>query len=119
MARPCSCDRPDCGLCAYYRDSPRHRAAWDAGGDSALAHSGPERSNVGPEAFPAGPPAATQRGWCAMIGPRVEFRAGCGGWSCKHGCASDDPAVLVHLGGVPLAVPSDDCQDCIGWQARG
>lgn len=30
MPRPCHCGRPDCGLCTLHRDSPRHRAAWDA-----------------------------------------------------------------------------------------
>lgn len=48
------------------------------------------------------------RGRCLHIGPRVEFREGCGGWSCAHRCEA----------GEPVAVPGGVCQGCPRWEAE-
>lgn len=63
--------------------------------------------------------AATRSLPCVSLGERVEFRAGCSsGFMCQHACTSSRPDVVTHLGGVPLAVPGDDCQTCPGYFAK-
>ena len=53
MSRPCECDRGACGLCRLYRESPRHRAAWDA---------------PPPPAAPPEPPPPAARPRCGHLG---------------------------------------------------
>lgn len=47
---------------------------------------------------------------------RVEERAGCGGFNCRHNCTSADPAVASYLGELRTVIPADECQDCPGFR---
>ena len=53
-------------------------------------------------------PPKPARGRCLHVGPRVEFRPGCGGRMCIHKC----------LAGEPEAVPGGVCQTCTKWEAE-
>lgn len=56
--------------------------------------------------WPTGATVAA-RGDCQHLGPRTEFREGCGGRMCHHTC----------LAGEPVAVPGGICQSCAKWEA--
>lgn len=45
---------------------------------------------------------------CLHLGPRVEFRPGCTGWTCRHDCARGFPAV-----------PGESCQACPDFEDDG
>ncbi len=47
-----------------------------------------------------------RRAKCIHLGKRSEFRAGCGGWMCKHECDLGEPAV-----------PGGYCQTCPKYEA--
>ena len=47
---------------------------------------------------------------------RVEERAGCGGFNCRHECRSSDPAVASYLGELRTVIPADECQECPGFR---
>jgi hypothetical protein len=58
-----------------------------------------------------GLPVATgvaNRGPCRHLGKRIEYRAGCGGWRCRHECEA----------GEPQAVPGGVCQSCPKWEGE-
>mgnify|MGYP006921322461 CR=1 FL=1 len=62
---------------------------------------------------------------CLHLAERVEHRAGCGGFSCMHKCglATSRDDVALHLGGLDAngeytTRPSEDCQDCPGYQNK-
>ncbi len=62
----------------------------------------PTLSDAGDEPGPAG-----RKPLCLHVGPRTEFRPGCGGWNCEHAC----------LAGHPVAVPGGVCQTCVDHAA--
>lgn len=67
---------------------------WPAGGWSPYCPPGCGRAKV------------TARGPCLHLGPRTEFRPGCGGRMCLHTCEA----------GEPVAVPGGVCLSCHKWE---
>lgn len=57
---------------------------------------------------------AIKRGrFCAHLGDRKEFRAGCAtGRGCRHEC------LLEEVTGMPEVIPNDDCEECDHYVAR-
>lgn len=56
---------------------------------------------------------------CLDLGPRVEFRPGCGGWKCRHRCDSHRPDAAAHLGGTGETVPARQCKTCPAFADDG
>lgn len=53
-----------------------------------------------------------------LYAERVEHRAGCSGFRCRHRCTSPDPGVRAALGESDIVLPADECQTCPGFTPR-
>jgi hypothetical protein len=70
---------------------------------------------VAPDRLTAPPQARPER--CLHLGPRTEFKTGCGGFNCFHACElghTEDP-----MRGVGLVRPGGFCQTCPDYSPDG
>jgi hypothetical protein len=91
------------------------KANWSAEVTGYPCDGGEGFMAVAPERLAAPPPARPER--CLHLGPRTEFKTGCGGFNCFHQCElghTEDP-----MRGVGLVRPGGFCQTCVDFTPDG
>jgi len=102
--RPCEHDHPSpipdkCRVCWLYVNNEKYKAYYDS--IPWKPYKEPDLSHIRFNGRQRGGDTLRPER-CIHLGSRTEFRAGCGGWKCKHKCDK----------GHEYAIPGDNCQTC-------